>query len=106
MWYGQGVACRRTSEVLQQLDLTQRALSEDLLAEDIGDLLDGHAFTSLVVGRSTAGILSAGCLHRAAYRVLPNNAVCALSQLLGHIVALVDDEFLVEDLVLLSARCR
>jgi hypothetical protein len=31
-------------------------------------------------------------------RVLPDNAVCALSQLLGHIVALVDDELLVEDL--------
>jgi hypothetical protein len=30
--------------------------------------------------------------------VLPNNAVCALSQLLGHIVALVDNEFLVENL--------
>jgi hypothetical protein len=30
--------------------------------------------------------------------VLPNDAVCALAQLLGHIVALVDDEFLVEHL--------
>jgi hypothetical protein len=31
-------------------------------------------------------------------RALPDNAVCALAQLLGHIVALVDDELLVEDL--------
>jgi hypothetical protein len=31
-------------------------------------------------------------------RVLPDDTVCALSQLLGHIVALVNDEFLVEDL--------
>lgn len=37
------------SEVLQQLDLAQCALGEDLLAEDIGDLLDGDALVGLVV---------------------------------------------------------
>jgi hypothetical protein len=37
-------------------------------------------------------------------RVLPDNAVCALSQLLGHIVALVNDEFLVEDLPMSSVH--
>lgn len=31
-------------EVLEELDLAQSALGEDLLAEDIGDLLDGDAF--------------------------------------------------------------
>ena len=29
---------------------------------------------------------------------LPNDAVCALAQLLGHIIALIDNEILVEDL--------
>lgn len=37
--------------MLQQLDLAQSALGEDLLAEDIGDLLDGHALVRLVVNR-------------------------------------------------------
>lgn len=39
--------------MLQQLDLTQGALGEDLLAEDICDLLDGYALASLVVRRGT-----------------------------------------------------
>jgi hypothetical protein len=41
-------------------------------------------------------------------QVSPDNAICALSQLLGHIVALVDDELLVEDLFKLSelVDCR
>lgn len=38
-------------EVLQELDLAQGALGQDLLAEDIGDLLDGYAFIGLVVDR-------------------------------------------------------
>jgi hypothetical protein len=49
--------------VLQQFDLTERALGQDLLAEDIGDLLDGHAFARLVVGRRTVGTLSASGLR-------------------------------------------
>jgi hypothetical protein len=85
--------------VLQQLDLAQRALCEDLLAEDIGDLLDGHAFAGLVVGGRTVGTLSASRLRPAACgRVLPDNAVRALAQLLGHVVALVNYKLLVEDL--------
>jgi hypothetical protein len=69
-----------SSEVLQELDFAQGTLGQDLLAEDIGDLLDGHALAGLVVGGSA------------------DNAVCTLSQLLGYVVALVDDEFLVEHL--------
>ena len=38
-----------TSEVLQQLDLSQGALGQDLLAEDICNLFDGNAFSRLVV---------------------------------------------------------
>lgn len=38
-------------EMLEQLDLSQGALGEDLLAEDVGDLLDGDTFASLGVGR-------------------------------------------------------
>ena len=33
------------SEVLQELDLTQSPLRENLLAEDIGDFLDGYPVT-------------------------------------------------------------
>jgi hypothetical protein len=36
-------------EVLQELDLTQGALGQDLLAEDIGDLLDGNTLVGLVI---------------------------------------------------------
>jgi hypothetical protein len=35
---------KHTSKVLQQFNLSQSALCQDLLAEDIGDLLDGDAF--------------------------------------------------------------
>lgn len=41
------------SEVLQQLDLAQGALGQDLLAEDIGDLLDSDALAALVVDSRT-----------------------------------------------------
>ena len=46
------------AEVLQQLDLAQGTLREDLLAEDIGDLLDGHTFAGLVVGGSAVRRIS------------------------------------------------
>ena len=42
-----------SSEVLQKLDLSQRTLGQNLLAEDIGDLLDRNAFTGLAIGRGT-----------------------------------------------------
>jgi hypothetical protein len=61
--------------VLQQLDLAQRALGQDLLAEDIGDLLDGHAFARLVVGRRTVHALSASHVLRVwsveSYQTMP-----------------------------------
>jgi hypothetical protein len=42
-------------EVLEQLDFAQRALGKNLLAEDIGDLLDGDALVRLVIdGRAVA----------------------------------------------------
>lgn len=37
------------SEVLQQLDFSQGALGQDLLAENIGDLFDGDTITSYTV---------------------------------------------------------
>ena len=46
-------ASKPTSEVLEQLDFSQRSLGENLFAEDIGDLLDGHTFTSLHIGSGT-----------------------------------------------------
>ena len=99
------MACQRTSKVLEQLDLAQGTLGEDLLAEDVGDLLDGHALARLVVGSRT-GAESAFVMRRAVARVVPDNAVGTLSQLLGYIVALVDDELLVEHLQAVSTRAR
>ena len=49
------------AEVLQELDLAQGALGQDLLAEHIGDLLDGDALVRLVVhgGAVIEGVVSA-----------------------------------------------
>lgn len=44
-----------SSEMLQELDFSEGALRKDLLAEDIGDLLDCDAFLGLPVGGSTVG---------------------------------------------------
>lgn len=41
-------------KMLKQLDLPQRSLREDLLAEDIGDFLDRNALTGMDVGRRTS----------------------------------------------------
>ena len=40
------------AEVLEQLDLAESSLGENLLAKDIGDLLDGDALIGLVVDGS------------------------------------------------------
>lgn len=42
-----------TPEMLQELDLAQGALGQNLLAEDIGDFLDGNTLVGLVIDRST-----------------------------------------------------
>lgn len=42
------------------------------------------------------------CAEPGCGRVLPDDAVRAQAELLGHIVPLVDDEFLVEDLRVVS----
>ena len=41
-------------EMLQQLYLTERTLGQDLLAEDIGNLLDSNTFLRLGIGSCTA----------------------------------------------------
>lgn len=46
-----------TSEVLQQLDLSQSALGQNLLTEHICDLFDGNAFVGLRVDCGTASVL-------------------------------------------------
>ena len=38
------------AKVLQELDLPQRSFCQDLLAEDIGNLLDGNALSRGVIG--------------------------------------------------------
>ena len=57
-----GIVSTRTyvsmaSEVLEELDLSQGTLSENLLAEDIGDLLDGHAVACLTIGGRAVQVL-------------------------------------------------
>lgn len=37
------------SKMLQELDLSQGPLGQDLLAKDIGDLLDGYPLACLIV---------------------------------------------------------
>ena len=54
MWGGGASHVAMASEVLQELDFAQGALGENLLAEDIGNLLDGDAFVGLVVDGSAA----------------------------------------------------
>lgn len=39
--------------MLEQLDLAQGAFGQDLLAEDIGDLFNGHALIGSGIGGST-----------------------------------------------------
>ena len=41
------------AEVLEKLDLAQSALGQNLLAKNIGDLLDGDALVGLVVNGGT-----------------------------------------------------
>lgn len=43
------------TEVLEQLDLSQSALGQNLLAEDVGNLLHRDTLASLDVGGSTGG---------------------------------------------------
>ena len=49
--------------MLQQLDLAQGALGQNLLAEDIGDLLDGDALARPVVGRGAVWSISGLCCY-------------------------------------------
>lgn len=99
------------SEVLKELDLTQSALRQDLLAEDIGDLLDGDALVALVVDSGAVRTHEESLADSLPMHIspaasdishLPHNAVGSLAELLGNGVALIHDEVLVEDLEDLS----
>ncbi len=46
-----------TSEMLQQLDLAQGPLGQDLLAEDIRHLLNGHSLARLDIRSGTGWIV-------------------------------------------------
>lgn len=85
--------------MLEQLDFAQSSLGQDLLAENIGDLLYGHALTGLYVGCRTgtkSSVMTAAT--SADPRHLPDDTISTLAQLFGDIVVLVHDEILVEDL--------
>ena len=45
-----------TSEVLEELDLSQCSLSKNLLAEDIGHFLDSNTLSILRVGGRAIGV--------------------------------------------------
>lgn len=50
-----------TPEVLQEFDLSQSPLGQDLFTKDIGDLLNGNPFASLVVRGRTADAQISQC---------------------------------------------
>lgn len=50
-----------TTEVLEELDLTQSSLREDLFAEDIGNFLDCDSFSGLRIGRGASTRVSETC---------------------------------------------
>ena len=80
-----------TAEVLEELDLAQGSLGENLLAENIGDFLDGNAFAGLGIGCGTGreGCWSVHLFHHTHTWVpcpaihnmvdLPDNTVSTLS---------------------------
>lgn len=72
-------------KVLKQLYLTQRSLRQNLLAKNIGDLLDSDALARLVV------------------RCGADDTVGTLSKLFGYGVAFVNNEVLVENFEDLAA---
>jgi hypothetical protein len=92
-----------SSEMLEELDLSQRTLCQDLLAENIGHLLDRNAFLGLGIRRGTAEIIESGYALSGKCDSLPDNTISTLPKFLCDGVSLVDDEVLVEDLEDLSS---
>ncbi|CAF3612298.1 unnamed protein product [Fusarium graminearum] len=106
------------AEVLEQLDLAQGALGQNLLAKNIGDLLDGYALVGLVVDGGTGrrgyrqqlrrGRRRRGkrVSSRSTEKVFwatrcansPDDTVSSLAELLGDSVALINNKVLVKDL--------
>jgi hypothetical protein len=81
--------------MLQELDFSQRPLCQNLLAENIRHLFDSHTSSSLDIGCCA---LSCQPLSTALPSNIPDNTICTLAKLFGHIVLLIDDEFLIEHL--------
>lgn len=105
------------SEMLQQFDFAQCAFGENLLAEDIGDLLDGDPFIRLVVDSRTIvedlesaivvmasrqwvwrGKLADKPAASSSAAHVPDNTISSLTKFLGDCVPLVHNKVLVEDL--------
>lgn len=96
--------------MLQKLYLAQGALGQDLLAKNIGDLLDRDTFVCLIVHRCavTGNIPDKSTdspevvidlrIRRAVAPNLPNDTVGTLTQFLGNGVTFIDNEVLVENL--------
>lgn len=85
-----------TPEVLEELDLSQRPLGENLLAEDIGHFLDSNPFSVLGVC-GCAACVSVACQFVVALD-LPDDTICTLTQLFRNCVSLIDHKILIEDL--------
>lgn len=100
------------AKVLQQLDLTQSTLGKNLLAKDIGDLLDGDTLIALVVDGSAMKQVVVSKLAgspikkhvKCSSSYSPHNTVGALTKLLGHGISLIDNKILIEDLEDLASR--
>jgi hypothetical protein len=90
--------------MLQQLYLSQRTLRQNLLAENIGDLLNRNSLLGLGI-RSRAGRqeLVGAQQNNTGKEHIPNNSISTLTKLLRHRISIIDNEVLVENLEHLSA---
>ena len=78
----------------EEFDLSQSSLGKNLLAEDVGHLLDSNTFSILAVGgRAILGLAVSMPLVCAD---LPDNTIRSLAQLFCHGVSVVHDEILVK----------
>ena len=94
--------------MLQEFNFTEGTFGQDLLAEDIGDLLDCNSVAcsiicSSAVDRSVSGGTWTEEKCNSGVRHSPDDAVCALTKLFRYGVPVINDEILIEDLEVLAA---
>ena len=77
-----------SSEVLQQLQFSQGPLSQNLFAEDIGDLFDRNTLAGRVVLRGATEVSFRSTVYASTRSAIPDNSISTLPELFGHIVSL------------------